>query len=254
MQMSSRRFLYGAVEAPAAVEPRVPEELNDIALRALSRDAADRFPTARHMARAITRSVRRASASEVGDWVESMAGDTLRSRAEIIATIDRSEAAVIGPAPGTEGSAVATTPNLPAAPSRASRGGRRRIVLALTLALLAASGAVVALSTNEPLRAQNPPPAVPDPLPSAASITPPDEPTPPSATTARAPPQSSASAPAGLPRPAGNGPARAPAVQPQRMSSSTPGPRRAATPAPAGCDPPYTIDSEGTRHYKLQCL
>jgi hypothetical protein len=242
------KILYGAIEAPAAVEPRVPEELNDIALRALSRDPGARFATARDMARAITRAVRRASASEVGDWVESLAGDTLRLRAEVIAAIDRDD--TVAPAPGATigGSAVATTPQLPAV-AEPARGRRRPAILAVALVAVAVSGALVVRSRAG---AWAPAPAAP------GSDTPAPDPSATWLEEAGAPglaaspvvslPAATASPAAGV----GAGLQHA-GVQPQRTGAPAL-PRRPPQAAPAGCDPPYTIDREGTRHYKLNCL
>ena len=83
------RILFGAVDAPAAIDPHVPEGLNDVVLRGLARDPTGRFPTARDMARALREVVRPASTSEVTDWVEATAGGTLAERAATLAAIDR---------------------------------------------------------------------------------------------------------------------------------------------------------------------
>jgi len=45
------KILFGAVDAPAAIAPNVPEELNGVVLRGLARNPAERFPTAREMVR-----------------------------------------------------------------------------------------------------------------------------------------------------------------------------------------------------------
>ena len=99
------KILFGAIDAPASVAPHVPEPLNAIVLRGLARDPADRFETARDLARVLREAVRPASASEVSDWVEAIAADTLSRAASAVAAIERSP----GPPP----------------PGGASRGARR---------------------------------------------------------------------------------------------------------------------------------
>jgi serine/threonine-protein kinase len=242
------KILFGTVEAPAAVEPRVPEELNDIALRALSRDPAGRFPCARDMARAIVRAARRASASEVGDWVEDLAGLTLRERARVMATIDRREAADRLDAQPAGGSGVATTPHLPAAPQRV-RFTRRASVTASTLGLLVAGAVVLVHRRSGPSRTEDAVAVMPAQPPVTAVPAAPDLPPEPAlsalAVQAAAGPRLAAAPP----------PASAVQAQPKRTAPAPTPPRRPGPPAgAAGCNPPYTTDAEGTRHYKLQCL
>jgi serine/threonine-protein kinase len=59
-------------------------------MRALAREAQDRFATARDMARAIERAVPPIAAADVGEWVERMAEKMLASRAGVVARIERS--------------------------------------------------------------------------------------------------------------------------------------------------------------------
>ncbi len=66
------------------------EELDRITLRGLDRDPTKRFQTAREMAVAVERCIGLASPSEVGEWVEQWASETLTSRAARIAEIESS--------------------------------------------------------------------------------------------------------------------------------------------------------------------
>jgi serine/threonine-protein kinase len=66
------------------------EELDRITLRGLDRDPTRRFQTAREMAVAVERCIGLASPSEVGEWVEQWASETLTSRAARIAEIESS--------------------------------------------------------------------------------------------------------------------------------------------------------------------
>jgi serine/threonine-protein kinase len=237
------KILFGTIEAPAAVEPRVPEELNDIALRALSRDPAYRFASAREMARALVRAARRASASEVGDWVEELAGPTLQERARLMATIDRSEATDRPGAPPAGGSAMATKPHLPAAPARV-RLVRRAAVAAAAVGLLVGGAVALGRGPAALTASRGPPPPVLSKTQTmeASSL----------ATQASAPAaepaESSPTVAASLPAVAVPSQPRRPILQPAPVKR--PAPHSAA----GACDPPYTTDADGTRHYKLQCL
>ncbi|MEO7110473.1 MAG: serine/threonine-protein kinase [Polyangiaceae bacterium] len=66
------------------------EELDKITLRGLDRDPTKRFQTAREMAIAVERCIGLASPSEVGEWVEQWASETLTTRAARIAEIESS--------------------------------------------------------------------------------------------------------------------------------------------------------------------
>jgi serine/threonine-protein kinase len=72
------------VTAPSELAPAVPEALDRIVLRGLSRDRDARFPTAREMALALEREVGVAPQSEVSDWVHAIAGELLAARADAL--------------------------------------------------------------------------------------------------------------------------------------------------------------------------
>lgn len=250
------RILYGTIDAPSACAPNIPEKLNEVVLRGLARDPGDRYPTAREMVRALRECTRLASASEVGDWVEWVAGNTLVQRAAALAAIDESlditetlrdrrhsqtnehtheeEAAIVLPteAIGTEASIMAVDPS--------SRGGgtrKRRIgLMALGAAALVALGVVV-------VRVMGAPP----PAPRTSASTPSATAT--SSEVGSAPlPASSMSAT----EPSGSVAIAAPSsATSTRVRTSKPQGTSRVRP---GCDPPYTTDADGTRHYKLQCL
>ncbi|HEU4534792.1 MAG TPA: protein kinase, partial [Polyangiaceae bacterium] len=82
------RVLESRPPPPSQVAPGVSPELDAVALRALARNPADRFQTARAMAIALEQCVRPATPSEVGEWVESLAGASLHRRAERMAEIE----------------------------------------------------------------------------------------------------------------------------------------------------------------------
>jgi serine/threonine-protein kinase len=76
------------IPPPSAVTPAVNRAVDDIVMKALTRDVNARFQTARAFAIAIEEAVPLASAREVGEWVERVAGDTLLSRERAVAEIE----------------------------------------------------------------------------------------------------------------------------------------------------------------------
>jgi serine/threonine-protein kinase len=84
------KILSGVVEPPSSFEPGLPAGLDEVCLRALAKDPKDRYATAREMAIALERVVGVASAPEVGEWVETAAHQALAVRANRIAEIESS--------------------------------------------------------------------------------------------------------------------------------------------------------------------
>jgi serine/threonine-protein kinase len=68
--------------------PNISEALETIVERALSREASQRFPTARDMAIALELAAPLARAREVGDWVTHLAAESLERRARMLAEIE----------------------------------------------------------------------------------------------------------------------------------------------------------------------
>jgi serine/threonine-protein kinase len=77
-----------AIPPPSAVVPSVNRALDDIVMKALARAPDARFQTAREFAIAIEEASRLASAREVGEWVERVAGETLLHREQAVAEIE----------------------------------------------------------------------------------------------------------------------------------------------------------------------
>ena len=73
------------VPAPSRINDHVPKAVDAIVLRGLARDPDDRYATAREMAIALEGCGKLATLSEVGEWVERMAHDSLDRRARAIA-------------------------------------------------------------------------------------------------------------------------------------------------------------------------
>ena len=83
------KALVSRIRPPSMFVPDLPPKFDEILRRGLSRDLGQRFPTAREMALAIEDCVPAIRPSEVSAWVERMAGDVLRARAETIAEMER---------------------------------------------------------------------------------------------------------------------------------------------------------------------
>jgi len=74
----------GAIVPPTQVVPDLAPELEAIVMRGLAKNPADRFETARDMARALEKSVPLATTSDIGEWVERLAGANLEIRASFV--------------------------------------------------------------------------------------------------------------------------------------------------------------------------
>jgi serine/threonine protein kinase len=74
------KLLHGTIEPPSAHAPAVPKLLDAITLHGLTRNAEQRFATAREMALAIERFGELARPSEIGEWVEALASESLAIR------------------------------------------------------------------------------------------------------------------------------------------------------------------------------
>ena len=227
--------------------------LDEVTLRGLAPRPEHRFESARAMAVALEKCVGIVPQAEVGEWVDHVAGDVLRLRAQRVAEIESqsSHALPIGQLRGPEAatteevavdgtrtelsSSSAVGPSLLQAPPRRRRallfavGGATGLLLVMGLAFgvpwsrTAARPAAAIQPTSGPGPIEAPPPG--------ASSTSTQE-----APTAAAPATATvASADAGTTRV----------------------PRRPATPPPnrkLDCDPPYTLDSSGHQHFKERCF
>jgi eukaryotic-like serine/threonine-protein kinase len=246
------RVMTDPIPAPSALVPDLPRELDAIVLRGLARDPGSRFATAEEMARALEAVVSPARPAEVGKWVGVIAGGVLAVRAKRIAEIESQSSDVL-PAPSLASSTL-SAPRPPettqatdlsaAAPSESGRGRRPlRVVgalvavaaigLALTLALRTRNATTAASSAGPPTTS-SPPASSPVPSVAPTSSTPPE----PAATVAASVSASAAIAPIAAP------PARRPVT-----------PHVAPTAAPkTDCNPPYTFDENGVKHFKRGCL
>lgn len=193
--------------------------------RALARAPEDRFATAAEMADALE-ACGSATSAEVAEWVKDLAADTLSQRGAALEALDKL------PAPD----ALMTPQPLPASvvPSKPVLRPALIGAAAVLVVLGAAWGVTVALRT--PVEVPPAPQPVP-PTPIAKPAPPPIEPT------------TKAPTPAPV-EPAPVKPASRPVVTAKKPEPAKSEPTKPGT----ACDPPFTIDASGVKHYKLECL
>jgi len=261
-------ILTDSVKPPSKVSPHVPPAFDRVVMRGLERDPARRYATAREMALDLERCVGIASPSQVAEWVESLARDELAKRAALMAQIEGvtptqpSERRLPAKPESTTPSRVPTDATVPSRPKflsmrsepegivasthpRSRRSLRRVAVVASVVAGGLAAGLVVMLMAGRHGKA----PAANDrsPVPSAQA-----ESVDPSTTPALA---TSGAVSADLPVTTST---RNLAHTGDQAEASTKPPstqvRPVGRPARRDCDPPFTIDEKGHKHYKAACL
>jgi serine/threonine-protein kinase len=286
------KAIAGIAPPPSSVHRSVPAALDEFVMKALAVDPTKRFETAREMAVALERCVGLASPSEVGEWVDELAGAALEKRAEQVAEIEAAvspvqESSSTSPPPsldttrvsGLRDAAAGLTPRsvrvVPPPPSEPSgvlvgptamhpvppRAPSHRWALPLAVATAAAAllyafaphlrspsaasakdAEVTLTAPPTPSASVQAPPAEPSSLPEPA----------PSASAALA--SSSVSAKRALPQPG-----KAKATLPSLAKPDAPKAQETTLPAEApkprtDCDPPFSIDAAGHKHYKPECL
>jgi eukaryotic-like serine/threonine-protein kinase len=248
-------ILSGNHPRPSTVAPGVTPELDTIAMRALARNPAQRYETARQMSLALEQALPVATTTAVGEWVATIAEPQLAERARIMRAIDAGH----GPwgnagTPSDSSSSVdvdleesafvrrRSSEDIAKASSSPSSPTLKRpwlhAVLWLVGAIVLALGSIQVLARTTADKKPSPEAAAASafvaPIASSPAITDP----PASALTAA---ETLASAPSARPS------APAPAPRPR------PRPSPAARTTKPDCSPPYTVDETGVRHYKPEC-
>jgi len=85
---SSHEVMNKVLEMPLA-SPGGPAPVDALVMRGLSREPAERFSNARDMAVELERSAAVATPREIAEWLQSVAGETLRERAEKVRRIEQ---------------------------------------------------------------------------------------------------------------------------------------------------------------------
>jgi serine/threonine-protein kinase len=264
------QVMAGVKDPPSRLREGLPPGLDAVTMRGLSADPQQRFQTAREMARALEACTPLATPADVGDWVESLAGALLAERAKAVADVESDAGHLAeklgasqpdealtsvydGPHSSSEVRPVVTpgdgTRAASLAGERSSPGGApgKTVPMAIAIAsvcvaaALAAAIALVIVQGGGPRAA----PAASAPQPSAETVStaaPPAEP----AASDEPPPVDVGSLPSASVAPS---PSAAPSARPRPAFTAWPPPK----PRSAACDPPYTFDGNGVKHYKREC-
>jgi serine/threonine-protein kinase len=246
------RVLAAPIDPPSAIVDGLPQALDEIVLRGLARAPGDRFATAQNMAIALEAALVPARRTEVGEWVERLAGEALTrraarledvargaSRAPTVRTQELSETAIPTdllelPQPViTEPERTELAITGPAPPPRVRRRRAAGTILAASVAALVAL--LVFAVRGAPRQSAN------RTLPATQATV--DPVVPPAIETSSGPLPTSLPAPpppTAVPRTIGRPPRPTP---------------RSGTPAPrSSCNPPYYFEADGAKHLKLECL
>jgi eukaryotic-like serine/threonine-protein kinase len=242
--------------------------------RAVAGDPLHRFATAREMSAELEKCMLPASPSEVGSWVEHLARTVLDDRARRVSEIESTTSITCLPnlsglALPDDASRIQLTPaprSIPGMPQRTSTNVRMIVALGVLLLFATvfiayllgsnsqhtpASASALPASAAPPHElAWTPPPASgkelsPHDTPSARDLLNEADSPPASSVTATA---SSAPVPPApvppTPRPFVGAPAPHPPTTPIRNTK----------PAGVNCNPPYTVDAKGHRHFIPECI
>jgi serine/threonine-protein kinase len=239
------RVLQGCSDPPSRFRQDVPAALDQIVLRGLEKDPANRFPTAKAMANALEAAVEPVTRGRVSAWVLASAGEDIRHRRDRLAEVESGAYLIPGAArasspplrlpipivpPGASDSSTITTAGQTRSTSEsppASLGPslRRRSRAALAWSLVAGVVLVLALASSAFVgRPSKPAPSAQSALPSVAAQPSIEAP----ATTEAPLPAPAASSPL----PVASSEARADASAPPRKATATPMPTAASRPSP----------------------
>ncbi len=280
------RLQTAVIPRPSRKNPSVPRALDDIVMKALSRERSGRYESAAEFADALRRVPGEATRAEVGAWVQRSAGDALARRLVALHELEVADVANEYEIPEPLRSSVPVTAavtraELPTeridmdatvgtftsgrtrslAPNRVSTG-RRRLVWGASIAVLASFVAIIAsaASTRRPLsfRADASPASDMQPsVPSAPS--PPAYDLLPVADVHALRPAVIVPAEDGLPVPVvqldelSPIPEAAPLDPKSKPRSAWKATLKARASTP-NCNPPYRIDAAGVRRVRLECL
>jgi serine/threonine-protein kinase len=246
---------------PSRLAPEIPRAVDEVVMRGLARKPGDRFPTALEMALALESAIPRASAQELGQWVEANARDQLHARADLVKRIERgegSQASGVRDTSALETAAQAPAVGVEEVPPRAhveasqvsnvsvsttSSGQRPRASWRRWSAAgvcVLAFGVISLVVARQKGQAHTPSVAAAAPAPS-------DSPSAlaASSSSAEAP---SLALPSALPlaAPSGSNPTASKAAPPRK--------NRPARTRPGSCDNPFIVDSQGFRHPRPECM
>jgi serine/threonine-protein kinase len=287
------QVLRGQVTAPSKVAPGLPPELDEIVLRAISVDPDQRFPDAHAMAAALAAVGPLANPLEVGAWVTRHVGEALRVRAARILELESvalEELTLPLPASGPSHERPLAAPiafassTLPTVRERPEPRPRRGLARFASAALLSVAAAVLvfaqqqqdvkpalaraispstritvassALSASRSAQREDAPQKLAALVPADSRAAAPsraqEAPSPP---VVRAPAvrrsETQPKAPAETPPV----PSEVPSAPVEEAPPASPAPPQEAAPAAnTRCNPPYWVDKDGFKRFKLECV
>jgi serine/threonine-protein kinase len=243
----SRWVALTHVDPPGKMRGEIDSGLDAVVLRALAREPGARFPTAEAMGTALREACPTASSVETAKWLQTVAVDDLELSDERVrlfeqTSIDPTASSRASSAPRSDAypASIVTVPQGPFAPKR--RGRRIALVAgaaATGLAAFAWSSFVRHPNTIRPGIASGNEVAPGSPSPRAAA--------PPETIGATIPLPSSSAAPAA-------GSASSSGVPGAVPAPSRPSPRVPSAAGHADCDPPFSVDASGRKHYYPNCF
>ncbi len=271
------KVLEGDIMMPSRLVASLPPEIDEIVACGLNADPAQRFATAREMARAIELCLRPTAAVDVGEWVDRMAQATLLQRARLVAGSEQAHASMssgdqpvtelytpahapLTPAPATLATIAAATGHAGDRPTPSSSATRPALSSSVTapaktalppvVYLLIGASAMAAFGVGALALTRQPPTATPPEPGIASSSAPRADGT---ASDSRLPPPA-ASIVAPTPKETASASVEPPLAATASAALVKPQPSVRSTPAAPRCNPPYTVDAMGDKHYKRECL
>ena len=234
------KHLAGTLPTPSSVVSNLPRDLDDVVMRALSKEPQARFATAEAMAMALEEAMPPAPRKDVAAFVERLAFEDLEALAEATRAAEAGHVLLVsGGRSGTrpvERNAEVTTL---AETKRSSIGAA-----VCAVAVVAACSAFLwHRVTRRPSDVSPPAP----PVSAQVELAPPQSPAAASASSGEAPAATADTALGFADTPPVRTPARI-----QRGPAASRGMSKASPASP--CSPPYTYDGSGHKHYKPSCI
>ena len=230
------RVLEGVILAPSCFSPSISPQLDRVVLRGLARAPGDRFESCRDMANALRGVAAPALAEDVRSWVETLVGESLRAQSARVARVERGLPAEEQSRPPSTNvtQTVRAAPSASAAPAN-RRTNVRRVGLFLVAAVAAVAAGAGAYARRGSERAVA---------------------TPPAALVAATPPAESLVDAAATDRPLASASAVTSSLPSRRLHAAPRSHGQGAAPVRArpGCDPMFTVDENGIRRVKSECL
>ncbi len=250
------RIVAGKFARPSTHVASLPAWIDAIVERGLAVDPVERFPTAHAMARAVEEHGDVATPRELGEWMRANATERSQRLATRLAEIE-SGAVPSDPAPTIPPSSSSRSPAALAAPIAEQERTSSKRTAGLVVALLAMMAFGAFISTRFFPRDAKPDRAAPEERrPDTVTIASAPVASAPVAATAPVASEAQSNAPGASVAPIVDA-GRAPVRTTKPVTPTRPPPSTATHVPPArtrSCDPPYTVDENGFRVPKPECI